>query len=64
MPFATMGPERLGTPPVFFDAKYKVSSAVGKYANADHYQMLAYRAGGIRSLAGQYKGWRASLSPG
>ena len=31
-----------GLPPVVFDAKYKVSSASGKYANADHYQMLAY----------------------
>ena len=31
-----------GLPPVIFDAKYKVASAGGKYANADHYQMLAY----------------------
>lgn len=31
-----------GTPPVVFDAKYKASSAGGHYANADHYQMLAY----------------------
>ena len=28
--------------PVVFDAKYKTASAAGKYANADHYQMLAY----------------------
>ncbi|WP_318241794.1 McrC family protein [Arthrobacter pullicola] len=31
-----------GLAPVIFDAKYKVASAGGKYANADHYQMLAY----------------------
>lgn len=29
-------------PTVVFDAKYKTASAGGKYANADHYQMLAY----------------------
>ena len=31
-----------GGPRVVFDAKYKVASATGRYANADHYQMLAY----------------------
>ncbi|KGN41185.1 hypothetical protein N801_08875 [Knoellia aerolata DSM 18566] len=31
-----------GRPLVVFDAKYKVASASGQYANADHYQMLAY----------------------
>lgn len=31
-----------GRPRVVFDAKYKVASATGQYANADHYQMLAY----------------------
>lgn len=31
-----------GTPAVVFDAKYKVATAAGQYANADHYQMLAY----------------------
>ena len=31
-----------GRPQVVFDAKYKVASASGRYANADHYQMLAY----------------------
>jgi 5-methylcytosine-specific restriction enzyme subunit McrC len=31
-----------GTPAVVFDAKYKVATATGRYANADHYQMLAY----------------------
>ncbi|MBP3037453.1 hypothetical protein J2M53_14480 [Arthrobacter sp. zg-ZUI100] len=31
-----------GAPPVIHDAKYKVSSVGGKYANADQYQMLAY----------------------
>lgn len=31
-----------GAPAVVFDAKYKVASATGHYANADHYQMLAY----------------------
>lgn len=31
-----------GRPVVVFDAKYKVASATGQYANADHYQMLAY----------------------
>lgn len=31
-----------GTPVVVFDAKYKVASPMGQYANADHYQMLAY----------------------
>ena len=29
-------------PSVVFDAKYKVASNTGNYANADHYQMLAY----------------------
>ncbi|MDN3905540.1 restriction endonuclease [Arthrobacter sp. YD2] len=29
-------------PSVVFDAKYKVASHTGNYANADHYQMLAY----------------------
>lgn len=31
-----------GVPRVVFDAKYKAASATGLYANADHYQMLAY----------------------
>lgn len=31
-----------GTPRVVFDAKYKLASSSGEYANADHYQMLAY----------------------
>lgn len=31
-----------GKPAVVFDAKYKVASPTGQYANADHYQMLAY----------------------
>jgi 5-methylcytosine-specific restriction enzyme subunit McrC len=31
-----------GRPLVVFDAKYKVASVTGQYANADHYQMLAY----------------------
>lgn len=31
-----------GSPAIVFDAKYKVASATGLYANADHYQMLAY----------------------
>lgn len=31
-----------GIPRVVFDAKYKLASATGEYANADHYQMLAY----------------------
>lgn len=31
-----------GRPAVVFDAKYKVASVTGQYANADHYQMLAY----------------------
>ncbi len=31
-----------GTPQVVFDAKYKLASSTGEYANADHYQMLAY----------------------
>ncbi|QIK67287.1 restriction endonuclease [Nocardioides sp. HDW12B] len=31
-----------GTPNVVFDAKYKLASSTGDYANADHYQMLAY----------------------
>lgn len=31
-----------GRPRVVFDAKYKLASATGRYANADHYQMLAY----------------------
>lgn len=31
-----------GRPDVVFDAKYKVASVSGRYANADHYQMLAY----------------------
>ena len=30
------------TPQVVFDAKYKLASSTGDYANADHYQMLAY----------------------
>lgn len=30
------------TPDVLFDAKYKLASSMGRYANADHYQMLAY----------------------
>ena len=29
-------------PRVVFDAKYKAASSAGEYANADHYQMLAY----------------------
>ena len=31
-----------GIPRVVFDAKYKLASSTGEYANADHYQMLAY----------------------
>lgn len=31
-----------GRPRVVFDAKYKVASPTEQYANADHYQMLAY----------------------
>lgn len=31
-----------GTPQAVFDAKYKLASSTGEYANADHYQMLAY----------------------
>jgi 5-methylcytosine-specific restriction enzyme subunit McrC len=31
-----------GTPQVVLDAKYKLASNTGEYANADHYQMLAY----------------------
>lgn len=31
-----------GNPRVVFDAKYKASTADERYANADHYQMLAY----------------------
>lgn len=31
-----------GAPRVVFDAKYKLASSTGRYANADHYQMLAY----------------------
>lgn len=31
-----------GQPAVVFDAKYKVATVTGQYANADHYQMLAY----------------------
>ncbi len=31
-----------GRPDMVFDAKYKVASVTGQYANADHYQMLAY----------------------
>lgn len=31
-----------GAPDVVFDAKYKLASSTGRYANADHYQMLAY----------------------
>lgn len=31
-----------GRPRIVFDAKYKLASKTGKYANADHYQMLAY----------------------
>jgi 5-methylcytosine-specific restriction enzyme subunit McrC len=31
-----------GRPNVVFDAKYKFASPTGQYANADHYQMLAY----------------------
>jgi 5-methylcytosine-specific restriction enzyme subunit McrC len=31
-----------GAPRVVFDAKYKLASSTGEYANADHYQMLAY----------------------
>lgn len=31
-----------GRPAVVFDAKYKVASPTGRYANADLYQMLAY----------------------
>ena len=34
--------DALDRPTVVFDAKYKVASATGQYANADHYQMLAY----------------------
>lgn len=29
-------------PQAIFDAKYKLASPTGEYANADHYQMLAY----------------------
>lgn len=29
-------------PRTVFDAKYKLASSTGEYANADHYQMLAY----------------------
>ena len=31
-----------GRPDVVIDAKYKLASRTGEYANADHYQMLAY----------------------
>lgn len=31
-----------GRPTLIFDAKYKASSSVGAYPNADYYQMLAY----------------------
>ena len=31
-----------GIPRAVFDAKYKLASSTGEYANADHYQMLAY----------------------
>lgn len=31
-----------GRPTVVYDAKYKAASPTGRYANADHYQMLAY----------------------
>lgn len=31
-----------GSPRLVFDAKYKVADTRGRYANADHYQMLAY----------------------
>lgn len=34
------GPD--GRPMAVIDAKYKVSSPDGRFANADHYQMLAY----------------------
>ena len=34
--------QTVGIPSVVFDAKYKVASNTGNYANADHYQMLAY----------------------
>ena len=34
--------DREGPPAVVFDAKYKVASTTGQYANADHYQMLGY----------------------
>jgi 5-methylcytosine-specific restriction enzyme subunit McrC len=37
-------------PDVVFDAKYKFASPTGQYANADHYQMLAYcTALGVRT---------------
>lgn len=29
-------------PQIIVDAKYKLADAVGRYANVDHYQMLAY----------------------
>lgn len=54
-----------GVPPVVFDAKYKVSSISGRYANADHYQMLAYctalgapRAWLVYAGAGQHRSRR------
>lgn len=31
-----------GEPDLIFDAKYKLASPTGAYANADHYQMLGY----------------------
>ena len=34
--------DQAGAPDVVFDAKYKLASSTGDYANADHYQMLAY----------------------
>jgi 5-methylcytosine-specific restriction enzyme subunit McrC len=34
--------DQIGRPQVIFDAKYKLASSTGEYANADHYQMLAY----------------------
>lgn len=34
--------DEFGRPDVVFDAKYKFASPTGQYANADHYQMLAY----------------------
>ena len=52
-----------GRPDLIVDAKYKIASSSGAYANADHYQMLAYcTALGVRSAWLVYAGG-SSIQP-